>query len=190
MAAPSASNIIRMPGYLVWGASDLGQNTGTTPAFGGTILDTVRDIEFEPRIIYREIFNERAGAVTDRKYCGEKPVVRAVLRHPGADMISTVAASSVASGSQGIRWRFHPTASGATRPGTSLFSTGGTLLVVAKATTAKPFVLFRNAIPTISEAARIQYQWSVEYGLEVEFHGVPDSSGQVYDNARLANLAL
>ena len=190
MAAPSAANIFRMPGYLVWAPADLGANTGSFPAFGGTILDTVRDIEFEPNIVYREIFNERAGAVVDRIYCGERPVVRAVLRHPGADMIATVAASSVASGSQGIRWRFHPTASGATRPGTSLFSTADQLLVVARATTAKPFVLFRLAIPTISERAKLQYQWGVEYGLEVEFHGIPDSSGRVYDNARLANLAL
>lgn len=161
MAAPSAGAIIRMPATLV---------------FNGTTLDTVRDIEFEPRIIYREIFNEYAGAVTGRIYCGERPVVRAVLRHPGADMISTVAADAV-----GAIWRFRPVNASGTRPGVDLFDNANTLVVTPRASTHPTITIF-NAVPTISENARLQYQWSVEYGLEVEFHGTPDATEQVYQN--------
>lgn len=191
MAAPDAGSILRVPGYLVWNPTDLGLTTGDPPAYGGTLLGTVRDISFRPQIQYRDIWAEEFGSIVDRIYCGEKAILRAVLRHDDADMITQVAARSVASGSSGIRWLFRPGGTTAnTRAGTSLFANAGRLLFAARARTAHPFLLLRNAIPLIDEAAELQMQTGLEYGLAVAFLGTPDSSGRVYDAGRRANIAL
>ena len=187
MAAPASSSILRVPGNLVWNPTDLGQ----AEPYGGTYLGQVREIEFTTEPQLRPVWAEEFGTYTDVIYCGEKVLLRAVLRYPDSDAVNTVAFKALSSGSSGIEWIFRPGGTTEnTRAGTSLFSRAGKLLFAARAATDHPFILIRNAIPAFGEALRLQMSFSKEYGLAVAFWGTPDSSGRVYEVARKANLAL
>lgn len=188
MAIASSSSILRDPVDVVWNPTDL----GSPPAYGGTYLGQSRDIEFIPEQILRPIFAEELGTYTDVFYCGEKVIVKMILRYPDADAIGTVAPKSISSGSSGIQWLFRPYGTTSnTRAGTSMYSGRvGKLLLAARSRTTHPFVLIRAAVPVISETARLRFSLKAEWGLEVSFYGSVDSSGRVYDHALRANLAL
>lgn len=188
MAASDVGNIIRMRAYLVWNPTDL----GASMPFGGTCLGTCRGIRFSPNPKYCEIWAEEWGTVSDVVYAGEGPcTLHTVVRHPDDDMLTTVLPKYVASGSSGIRWVFRP--GGTTenlRPGSSLASRAGKLLVAPRAVNAHPMLILYNAIPEVAEDAELRFSLSEEYGLGVRFIGTPDSSGRVYNMGRRANLVL
>lgn len=187
MSAPSSTQILRVPGTLIWNPTDLGQ----AEPYGGTYLGQVRDIEFAPQPKVRPILAEEWGANVDVVYCGERPLLRAVLRYPDSDAVSTAAFKAVASGSSGIRWLFRPGGTTEnTRAGTSLFSRGGKLLFAARASSSHPFILLRNALPAFDEALKLQMSFGEEYGIALAFWAAPDSSGRAYDVALKSNLTL
>lgn len=187
MAAPSASSILRVPGTLIWNPTDLGQSE----PYGGTYLGEVRDLEFIPQPILRDVFAEELGSTVDSFYCGEKAVLKAVLRYPDSDAVTQTAFKAVASGSSGIRWLFRPGGTTQnTRAGTSLFTKAGKLLFAARAQSSHPFILMYNALPAFDETIKLQMSLKAEYGMAVVFKGAPDSSDRVYDVAQRQNLTL
>ena len=187
MAAASSSNIIRVPCDIVWNPTDLGSPT----AYGGTLLGESRNIEFITEPVLRPIWGETLGTWKDVIYCGEKTTIRMTLRYPDSDAITTIAPKSVASGSSGVRWLFRPGGTTAnTRAGTSLYGVSGKLLIAARARNNHPFVILRQAIPCISETAKLRFSLKEEYGLDVVFYGSMDTSGRVYDTAQRQNLTL
>ena len=186
MGAANSALIQRVPSRLIWAPTSL----GIAAPYGGTYLGTCRDLEFTPRPILREIWNETSGTIKDVIYGGEKVLFKAVVRYPDADMISTATFKSV-TGSSGIHWLFRPEGTTSnTRAGTSLGTRSGVLLVVSRAPLAHPSILIYNAVPAIDETARLQMSLGVEYGLACCFYGTPDSSGRVYDTGFLADLSL
>lgn len=187
MAAPSASSILRVPGTLIWGPTDL----GTSEPYGGVYLGTVRGIRFTPNVQYRDVWAEEFGSVVDSFYVGERPELRAVVRHPDSDMVNTTAPKAIASGSSGIHWLFRPGGTtGNTRAGTPLYSRAGKLLFAPYARTAHPMILMYSALPMLSDDVELRFSLNDEYGIGVTFRGSPDSSGRVYDTGQRANLVL
>lgn len=189
MAAPASGSIIRVPGRLIWNPTNL----GTTEPYGGTYLGTCRGIRFNPNPQYREIWAEELGSVVDEIYVGEGPcTITATVRYPDDDMLTTVAARAIASGSSGVHWLFRPGGTTSnTRAGTSLYDNKvGVLLFAPRAYVNHPMYILYRAIPMISEDAELKHSLNDEYGLTVKFIGVPSSNGRVYDTGRRANLVL
>lgn len=188
MSAANVASIIRVPADLVWNPTTF---PGGSAPWGGTYLGLSRDKEFIPEPQLRPIWAEEMGTWTDVIYCGEKVTFKAVLRYPDSDALDAIAASAISSGSSGGGFRFRPGGTtGNTRAGTSLFGDAGKLLVSARATVDHPMLILYNAVPSISEDARLKWAMNEEYGLEVVFYGTPDSSGRVYACARRANLSI
>src|SRR3990167_7921975 len=153
MAIANATSIIRVPCSIIWNPTDL----GNPETYGGTYLGESRNIEFIPEVVVRPVWAEELGCYTDAFYCGEKVVVRMTLRYPDSDAITTIAPKSVASGSSGVRWLFRPGGTTTnTRAGTSLYTVSGKLLIAARARDNHPFVILRQAIPCISETAKLK----------------------------------
>lgn len=187
MAAPSSGSIIRVPGRLIWGVTNL----GIPEPYGGTYLGTTRDQEFIPSPILRPIFNQVWGSYSDVIYCGEKVLLKAVVRYMDADMLLTAMFKSVSTGSSGTGFRFRPGGTTAnTRAGTKLSGSSGKLMLAARAPNSHPSIIIYNAVPAMDEAAKLQFSLGEEFGLAVAFYGTPDSSGRVYDVNRLNNLVL
>lgn len=163
MAAPAVSSIIRVPARLTW---------------NGTNIGIARDIEFTPQPILRPVWDEVWGAYRDVIYCGERVLVRAVLRYPDSDAIDAVAFRN-----SGATFLFRPGGTTAnTRAGTSLGTTSGTLVISARAPSSHPSVTLYNAVPAIDESAKMQFSFGKEWGLAIAFYGTPNSSGQVYQH--------
>lgn len=161
MAAPNSSSIIRIPSILLWN--------------GTTTLGETRAMEFHPQPKLRPIWGEEAGCVVDVIHGGEEVMVKAVLRYPDSDAISTICANA-----SGATFSFSPY--GGTRSaGTSLYTKAGTLKITPRYT-GHPSLTLYKAIPSVSESASILYAWNKEYGLEVVFYGSIDSSGRAYLN--------
>lgn len=186
MATPSSASIQRIPSRLIWNPTNL----GTTEPYGGTYLGTCRDIRYIPGPVLRPIWNEVSGTTKDVIYGGQRVLVKAVVRYPDTDMISTAAFKSI-SGTVGIHWLFRPEGTTAnTRAGTSLGTRSGVLLIAARAPLAHQSTILYNVVPAIDEAAELQMSLGVEYGLAVAFYGTPDSSGRVDDQGFLSDLSL
>lgn len=156
MAAPATASIIRVPGTLSW---------------NGTSIGTTRDQELVLEWQVKRIWDEFAGARRNSIYCGAEVLFKAVLRYPDTDAIAAVFPDV-----SGASFRFRPTASGATRAGTSI--TPGVMLWTPLASAAHPAVRLWNACPRPEVAARIQFRLDQEWGLAVAFEGTFDSSGR------------
>lgn len=156
MAAPDISKILRSPGRL---------------SFGGTQMGVTRNNRFEPRPIYRPVFAEEFGTVTDLIYCGERGMFSATLRYPDTDAIADIMVNSTST-----VWKFDVND---VRAGTSLFANAAALTFTPTPSTGTT-VSFPNAIPALDDGAFLRFAFGEEYGLTVAFWAIPDASGEVY----------
>jgi hypothetical protein len=187
MAIANATNIIRVPVDVIWTTGNF--NFGNPATYGGTYLGEARNVEFIAEQVLRPIWAEDLSSWVDVFYCGEKVQVNMTLRYPDTDAIANIAPKSITSGSSGVRFLFRPGGTTAnTRAGTSLYTVSGKLLLAAKARDNHPFLILRQAIPCISETAKLRWSLKEEWGLDVSFYGSVDSSGRVYDHAQRQNL--
>lgn len=157
MAAPDVNEILRVPGRL---------------SFGGTQIGITREMRYEPQPILREIFAEEFGVNTDVIYCGERPMFYGTLRYMDSDAIATLFNPT------GATYEFDVNSS--VRAGTSLDGNAGVLLFTPLDDTNAPRVRFYNAIPAIAKDAFLRFSWGVEFGLKIAFYATPNSDGQVY----------
>lgn len=188
MSAASTSSIIRCPGSLIWGPTDL----GAAAPFGGTYIGQVRGIRFTAHPKFREIWDEATASIIDAIYAGEGPCeLRAIARYPDDDFITTVAPKSISSGSAGIAFTFRPGGTtGNTRAGTAWSTRAGKLLFAPKAVNAHPMILLYNAMPFLDEDMELRMSLKEEWGLGVRFVGTPDTNGKVYIHGRRSAITV
>lgn len=187
MSVAATASIIRVPGVLIWNPTSL----SASEPYGGTYLGETRGISFKAGIKWREIWDESTGSVIDAIYGGENCELKAIVRYPDADMVTTTATKSVITTATGAGFLFRPGGTtGNTRAGFRMSSRTGKLLFAPHAATAHPMILIYNAMPMFDEDMELRFNLKEEWGLGVKFKGTPDSSGRSYIHGQKALISL
>ena len=185
MATADVRKILRVPGRLVANPNNY---AGTFP-YGGTALGLVRDAEFIPDVLVKDVTAEEWGGITSKRiYGGERAIFMAVLRQYDSDALTQIFPNLAAgvSGDQVISYNPAEPA-GTKRPGIYLDDLSFRLLYAPREPTY-PGILIYRAVPAVDAATRLQFSLNAEWGLAVAFVATPDSSGQVYKVGRVSDL--
>ncbi|HLG42487.1 MAG TPA: hypothetical protein VI643_03900 [Planctomycetota bacterium] len=186
MGTGSASGIIRAPGRLCYGATDL---TADFP-HGGTALGFAREVVFEPRVQVARSKAEEWGGTTSRVYyTGEEPRLACVFREVlDADMLSAMF-PNIVSGSFGTSYiEYSPAAAGQNDPGYDLNAKAVKLVFSPYSPDYHPFVILYHAFPAIDETTKLNLGLNAEIGVGAVWWAGVDSAGRCYKVGRRQEL--
>lgn len=184
MATANVRNIIRLPGRICYGATNL------NAAFphGGTALGICRDMVFnfgyKTDVATAEEFG---GVVTKAYYAGEKPYMAAVLREFDNDALSKVFPNtSVGTVTQDRVVNLE--ADAGNRAGYDLTTGTYKLIFSPFAATRHPFIVIYYAIPALEESAQLNMSLTKEVGIGVVWWAGLNSGNQCYSIGKAADL--
>lgn len=186
MAAPSPRNILKIPGKLVAGPTNL----SAAYPFGGTELGVVRDLvmNFGVSVDFpmAEEFKTPIAAILKE----ENPVFACVLRSWDDAMLSRVFHNTRTSdyGEVGVLGRVGSAAT--KRAGTNLATRAISLLFSPHAVDQHRAILMYQAVPMPAETAELQLSIGREFGLALMFRCLPDQLGRMYDVDLRENMTL
>jgi hypothetical protein len=188
MSLPVYRDALRVPGKLCASPTNL----SAAYPHGGTALGMHSKLVVQPKAIVSPITAEEyGGTVVDAIYCGEKPLIKCVLRGWDADAISSVMPNTTVGSLSGRRYiRFEPGVSGQNKPGYRLGNQAIKLLFSPDNYLYNPFLLVYAAIPAWEESAEMALTDDNELALSVAFWATPDSSGRTYAWGWAKDLSL
>jgi len=135
--------------------------------FKGTDLGPIKDSVFIPNIKTGLITAEEYGHhPVDHINIGSSAVFKCILRSENS--FSNLFPSTAP---------YVNTGSG--QPGKSLAAKAGELVYVPDSAT-HPGVIIYNAVPLVDDRSMISFGWSIEWGLPVFWHAIPDSTGRTW----------
>ena len=173
MATPNVVDIIRMPGQLCFGPTDLSLDF----PHGGTALGVIKSIVAKPRQTYYNVKAEEwGGEVAETIKGGESWVLGGLLRSFDKDALRILFPASIEGAETQKTVIEHPAANTAIRAGNLLSASGIKLLFSPDDTIRIPFVLFRNAIPMIEETALMNIEIDQDWTVPFLFAAIRDSS--------------
>lgn len=186
MGTGTASGVIRAPGRLCYGATDL---TADFP-HGGTALGFARQMIFEPKARSPRTTAEEWGQITSRVYyTGEEPRLSCVFREIlDADMLSAMF-PNIVTGSFGTAYIEHsPAAAGQNDPGYDLNAKAVKLVFSPYSPNYHPFIILYHAFPAIDEATQLNLSLQAEIGVGAVWHAGVDAQGRSYKTGRRQEL--
>lgn len=194
MAADDPRRILRAPGRLSFGCTDL---TAVWP-HGGTGLGATKKVQFQRAGMAYPVTMEAAGGEpVEYLEPGVVVALGAMLRTFHDDAVDLLFRNTSAGAETQRQVIAEP---GTVRAGNWMSGRGVVLVFTpegatqAQAATAPdvdaPFVVFFNAIPLIREQAELELERGVEFGIPVLFRGIRDSSARVWAMGPRADLSL
>lgn len=196
MAAEDARTILRIPGRLSYGATDL----TTAWPHGGTGLGSIRSVHLlRQSAAYPVTIEALGGEPVEYLEPGEVWGLGAVLRTWQDDVLSTLFPStSLSTGTTTQRKILG--VPGTTKAGTWMSARAVKLVFTpdgaghAKSATAPdvraPFVVLYRAVPLVREQQEMALEHHTEWGIPVLFMGIRDSSARILAMGHRSDLTL
>lgn len=183
MAAGSISRVIRAPGRLVVGPTDL----AAAYPYGGTEVGKTKFVSVQPvRGLFR-VESEGLGDATDILESSLRYVFAAFVRGWDDDAVAQFFSGAYSAGSTSGHATFMEPGS---TPGASALGRGIIILYVPDDIIHVPSVLVYRAVIDWSEAAEIPLQRGEEFGLPVAAECLRDANSRIIQIGMFADLTL
>jgi len=185
MSIANVDKIIRVPGRLCYGATDL---TAVFP-HGGTGLGVIKSIILNPNKTYHKVRAEEFGSeVVDIIDGGESWVLGGILRSFDKDALKKIFPAAAAGAQTQETYIQHPSSS--VRSGSLMSASGIKLLFSPDNTNLNPFIIFYNAIPLVDDTAEMNMCISQDWSIGVLFAAVRDSNSKVMAKGFRGDISL
>ena len=194
MAADDPRRILRLPGRLSFGATDL---TAVWP-HGGTGLGATKGVQFTIAASAYPITSEaKGGEPVEYLEPGVVVALGCTLRTFEGDAVDLLFRNTAA----GAETQRQVVSEPSTVRAGNWMSGRGVLLVFtpegmtqAQSATAPdvdgPMLVLYRAVPLIEEQARLDLERGREFGIPVIFRGIRDSSGRIYKMGPRADISI
>jgi len=185
MAAGLAAQIIRGPGRLIVGPTDL---TAVYP-YGGTEVGLVNQALLTPLGESFRIENEGLGEATDILQPNNRALFSCFMRGWDDDAVTKFLKGNRSAGSATQHSVY--TSPGARTPGQSTIDYANIVLMLVpdNLIDTDALILYRG-IPMWSDDAEVMFQKREEFGIPLQVDCLRNSSGNIYQIGRLQDLSL
>lgn len=184
MASGSSSRIIRSPGKIVVGPTNL----STAYPYGGIEIGQARVVTLSISGVDYRVQSEGIGNIGDVLSGPKRVVFSCFLRGWDDSAIKELWSEGYTLGSvSGHSVWSYP---GTSLVGSSRLSVGKVILFVPNNTVAHPAVLIYRGIPDWSDSTEIAFSLKDEMGLPLVVECVQSSSGKVVQSGRIVDLSL
>mgnify|MGYP001606226270 CR=1 FL=1 len=184
MAAGSASRILRAPGRLVVGPTDL----GVAYPHGGTEIGLVRRVVLQALGRNFRVESELLGEATDVLESANRYVMACFLRGWDDDAIRLMLADHYDAGA--VSGHAVLTVPNRQRPGASALTRAKSFLYVPDDPINAPALLIDRGIPEWTDGAELAFTRGDELGIPLVVDCLRSDAGRILQLGRLADLTL
>lgn len=184
MAAGAAARILRAPGRLVVGPTNL----AVAYPHGGTEIGLVRRVVVQTLGAGFRIESELLGAATDVLESSQRYVMACLLRGWDDDAIRLLLADHYDAGA--VSGHAVLTVPNRQQPGSSSLGRAKTLLYVPDDPVNAPALLIDRGIPEWSEGAELAFTRGDELGIPLAVECMRSEAGRILQIGRLVDLTL
>lgn len=184
MTAGDAARILRVPGRLVVGPTDL----GVAFPYGGTQVGFTRRVVVQPLGAGFRVESEALGDATDVLEAPTRHVMACFVRGWDDDALRLLFPDQYDAGARS--GHAVVTVPNRARPGASALGRAVRLLYVPDDVIAAPALLIDRAVPDWSPGAELAFQRGTELGIPLAVECVRSTSGRILSIGRLADLTL
>lgn len=184
MSAPRAAKVIRAPGRIVIGPTDL----SAPYPYGGTEVGKASQCRLQPQGNMYRVVHEGTGETGDLLEGGSRWVFACFLRGFDDDAVENLLQDGYQEGEETQHAVFR--APGFQVAGTSALGRAVVLLYVPDDLVHVPAVLLYRAVPDFADGAELALRRSDEFGLPLVMECVRDLQGRMVAVGRLPDLTL
>lgn len=185
MSTGLASRVIRAPGRIIIGPTDL---TSPTTDYGGTAVGRAKLCNVTPMGAPFRVESEALGEATDVLEGNNRWLFNCFLRGWDDDGVELLLSGGFEAGAASQHATFH--APGNRTPGQSAYDRGVVLLYVPDDVVYVPAVLIYHGIPDFPDGAEMMLQRREEFGVSLAVECLRDANANILRIGRLADLSL
>lgn len=183
MVAGTAASIIRAPGRIVIGPTDL----STVYPYGGTQIGLAKEVEFVAQGTPFRVECEALGEASDILEANKRFSFSCFLRGWDDDAVEQMLAGGYAAGATSQHATF---AEPGNVPGASSIGRAVILLFVPDDIVHVNSLLIYRGVPDWTEGAQLAFQRGAEFGIPLTVDCLRDSNGNMLALERFSDLSL